>query len=66
MILSLTAKATVSFGSFTRLLRTRGTTPLEPSLVENKYYAKGVGPILARDASGGTGREDLVHFRPSR
>lgn len=66
MVLSLDAKATVPFGSYTRLLRTRDTTPLEPSLVENKYYAKGVGPILARDISGGTGREELVRFRRPR
>lgn len=64
MVLSLKARATVPFGSFTRLLRTRDTTPLEPNLVENKYYAKGVGPILTRDVSGGTGREELVRFCP--
>lgn len=64
MILSLTAEVTVPFGSFTRPLRTTDTTPLEPSLVENKYCAKGVGPILVCDVSGRTGREELVHLRP--
>lgn len=66
MVQSLTARATVPFGSFTRLLRTRDTTPLEPRLVENKYYARGIGPVLARDVSGGTGREELVRFRRPR
>jgi hypothetical protein len=41
---------------------TRDTTPLEPDVVEHKFYARGVGPVLALAVSGGSGREELVGF----
>ena len=34
------------------LLKTRDTTPLEPNLVEFKYYAKDVRLVLKEGASG--------------
>ena len=43
---------------------TEDTTPLEPDVVERKFYARGVGPILAVAVSGGGGREELVRFTP--
>jgi hypothetical protein len=64
-ILSLDARAAVPFGSFDALLQTEDTTPLEPDVVEHKFYAKGVGPILAVAVSGG-GREELVRFTDGR
>ena len=60
-ILSLDAQAKVPFGSFDGLLKTKDTTPLEPNVLEHKFYAKGVGPILAIAVSGG-GHEELVRF----
>jgi hypothetical protein len=60
-ILSLDARVQVPFGSFDGLLQTEDTTPLEPDVVEHKFYAKGVGPILAIAVSGG-GREELLRF----
>jgi hypothetical protein len=39
---------------------TRDTTPLEPDLVEYKFYAKDVGPILTAQTSGGFSQEVLV------
>jgi hypothetical protein len=62
-VLSVDAKATVPFGSFTDMLQTKDTTPLEPDLVEHKYYARGVGPVLAVAVSNGGGREELISFR---
>jgi hypothetical protein len=59
-VLRLDGTATVPAGRFGRLLVTRDTTPLEPGLVERKYYARGVGPVLAEKVSGGSGREELV------
>ena len=38
--------ADVPYGSFDGVLETEDTTPLEPDLVERKYYAKDVGPVL--------------------
>jgi hypothetical protein len=37
-------------------------TRLEPDLVEHKFYAQGVGPVLAEIISGGSGREELFDF----
>jgi hypothetical protein len=65
-VLSLDARAGVPYGSFRQLLLTEETTPLEPGLVEQKFYARGVGPVLAITVSGGSDRETLVRFeRPS-
>jgi hypothetical protein len=65
-ILSLDAQAKVPFGFFEGLLKTKDTTPLEPDVLEHKFYAKGVGPILAIAVSGGGGREELVRFTKRR
>jgi hypothetical protein len=62
-VLSVDAKATVPFGSFDGVLQTKDTTPLEPDLVEHKFYARGIGPVLAIAVSNGGGREELVRFR---
>jgi hypothetical protein len=61
-ILSLNEKATVPFGSFEQVLMTKDTTPLDPKVLEHKYYARGVGPVLAVSVSGGSDREELVRF----
>jgi hypothetical protein len=60
-VLSIAAKAKVPFGSFENALETEDTTPLEPDVVEHKFYATGVGPVLKTTGSGG-GREELVGF----
>ena len=39
--------ASVPYGDFTDALQTEDTTPLEPGLVEHKFYARDVGPVLA-------------------
>jgi len=44
-VLSLNESVTVPYGSFTRCLKTREFTPLEPDAKENKFYARGVGFI---------------------
>ena len=60
-VLSLDATAKVPFGTFENCLKTEDTTPLEPDVVEYKYYARNVGPVLRTNAEGG-GREELVSF----
>jgi len=62
-VLSVEARARVPVGSFQQLLQTKEYTPLEPDVVEHKFYAMGVGPILAVTVSGGSGREELVQRR---
>ena len=61
-ILSLDEQVEVPFGSFDNVLMTKDFTPLEPDVLEHKFYAKGIGPVLATSVSGGSGREELVSF----
>ena len=60
-MLSVDAKVTVPFGSFDNCVKTEDSTPLEPGLVEYKYYARGVGHVLRTTEDGG-GREELVSY----
>jgi len=62
---SLDETATVPYGSFDGVLMTKDYTPLTPDLVEHKFYARGVGPVLALTVSGGSDREELVSFEAS-
>jgi hypothetical protein len=64
-VLSLSQRVRVPFGSFERVLTTKDYTPLEPSVVEHKFYARGVGPVLAITVSGGSAREELIRFERS-
>jgi hypothetical protein len=61
-VLSLDEQAEVPFGHFTDVLMTKDLTPLEPKLLEHKFYARGVGPVLTLDVSGAAGREELTSF----
>lgn len=51
------------YGHFPQILMTRDTNPLEPKVYELKFYARGVGPVLAVSVSGGTDREELLSYR---
>ena len=62
-VLSLDEQVQVPFGRWQNALMTRDTNPLEPKVNEHKFYAEGVGPVLALDISGGTGREELIDYR---
>lgn len=61
-ILSVDEKAEVPFGAFDHVLMTKDFTRLEPDLLEHKFYARGVGPVLTVAVSGGSEREELVSF----
>lgn len=61
-ILSLTEQTEVPFGHFSDVILTREYTPLHPEILEYKLYARGVGIVLALGISGGSDREELVHF----
>jgi hypothetical protein len=47
-ILNVGETAVVPFGSFENVLQTKDWTPLEPDVVEYKFYAQGVGVIKWR------------------
>jgi hypothetical protein len=59
---SLTQAVHVPAGTFHNCLKSKETTPLEPDLLEYKFYAVGVGNILTIDARTGH-REELVQIR---
>jgi hypothetical protein len=63
-ILSVGEQAQVPAGHFDDVLVTKDFTPLHPRILEFKFYAPGVGPVLAMTISGGSDREDLVRFTP--
>jgi hypothetical protein len=44
-IVSTSESVTVPVGSFTNVIKTEETTAFEPGVVENKFYARGVGEI---------------------
>ncbi len=56
----LNASVCVPYGCFDNVLVTKEWTPLEKGVVENKYYAKGVGFILSIMVKGGDERLELV------
>jgi len=62
-VISLGEQAEVPFGHFTRVLMTRDVNPLKPKVLEFKFYARGVGPVLAISVSGSSDREELVSYR---
>ncbi len=65
-VLSLDEKAEVQTGYYPKTLMTKDLVPLEPRVSEHKFYAEGVGLVLALHISGGAGREELVSFTPGK
>ena len=59
-VLSLDESVTVPYGSFDHCLMTKDWTPLEPGIVEHKYYCENIGEVLAEKVEGGSEREELV------
>jgi hypothetical protein len=55
-------QAEVPAGHYRHVLMTRETSPLEPKALEFKFYARGVGPVLELEVSGGAERAELVHM----
>jgi hypothetical protein len=65
-IVSVGEQAQVPFGHFTDVLMTEDTNPLEPKVLEFKFYAPDVGPVLAVSVSGGSDREELLSYSLGR
>jgi len=60
LVLSTDEQAQTPTGKYKHALLTRDTTPLEPDLVELKWYVPDVGPVLTLTPSGEVAREQLV------
>jgi hypothetical protein len=65
-IVSLDAQAEVPFGHFRKVLMTKDVNPLEPKILEFKFHARDVGPVLAVGVSGSSDREELVSYTRGR
>jgi hypothetical protein len=50
----------VPFKSFPDGLLTKEWTPLEPGVLDHKYYARGIGTVLEQTVKGGDERNELV------
>ncbi|UCH61612.1 MAG: hypothetical protein JSU77_07270 [Fidelibacterota bacterium] len=61
-VLSLSETVTVPYGTFTNCLQTAEWNPLEPGIVEHKFYASGVGLLRAVAVKGESGFENLVEI----
>lgn len=53
----------VPYGSYSDVLVTEDFTPLEPGMVELKYYAPGIGFVMEQTIAGGGGSIELVEIR---
>jgi hypothetical protein len=54
------ADITVPYGTFHNALRTKETTALEPGVLDNKVYVRGLGQVLEVTLHGGDERFSLV------
>ncbi len=62
-IVSLRERVKVPLKRYRNALMTLDYNPLEPDVLEAKFYARGVGMVLAVGLSGDTDREELVRLR---
>ena len=58
-IVSLHERVKVPLRRYRNTLMTLETNPLEPDVLEAKFYRRGVGVVLAVTLSGGEDREEL-------
>jgi hypothetical protein len=65
-ILDLDAQAEVPFGHFTDVVMTKDENPLEPKVLEFKFYARDVGPVFAISVSGSSDREELLSYSAAK
>src|SRR3954449_7321511 len=59
-VLSLSTPVTVPYGTFSDALKTEETTALEPDVVDNKYYVKGIGEVEEVAVQGPVEKLELV------
>jgi hypothetical protein len=61
-IISTDALAKVPYGRFDQGVQTRNFSGIEPDVIEEKIYAKGVGVVLEITVSGGSDRDELLNY----
>ena len=61
-VISLNAKVKIGLGTYNNCLKTKDTTPLEPDVVEYKYYCKQVGGMVLEEKPEDGERIELVEY----
>ena len=62
-MLSLHAGVQTPYLSSRAALLTKEWTPLEPGVLDHKFYLRGVGTVLEQTVKGGDERNELVSYR---
>jgi hypothetical protein len=62
-VLRLGVSVRVPFVATKRALLTKEWTPLEPGVIDHKFYVRGIGTVLERTAKGPLERNELVSFQ---
>jgi hypothetical protein len=62
-VLSLNASVRVPYVSSDRALKTKEFTPLEPKVLDNKYYVLGIGTVLEVAIKGPVERLELISVK---
>jgi hypothetical protein len=65
-VLSLHAEVRVPYVTSKNALLTKEWTPLEPGVIDHKYYVRGIGNVLEQTVKGGDERNVLVSRRRGR
>ena len=63
VVVSMRQTAVVPYGTFRGAMLTKEWTPLEPAVIDHKYYVRGIGTVLEQTVKGGNERNELVSFR---
>jgi len=61
-VLERNAKVDTPYDHFNNAVRTREKTPLEPGIVDNKFYVRGIGTVRETTVKGGSEELRLVRF----
>ena len=59
-VISLSSPITVPYRTFPHALRTAETSALEPDVLDNKYYVKGIGEVTEFSVKGPNEKLELV------
>ena len=62
-VVSLDASVRVPYTSSRHVLLTKEWTPLEPGVLDHKYYVRGIGTVLEQTVKGGDERNELISVR---
>jgi hypothetical protein len=65
-VLAMRERASVPFETFSGAMLTKEWTPLEPGVLDHKYYVRGIGTVLEQAVKGGDERNELVSFQRGR